>query len=70
MQVWGDLTMLIRAYRRSRGLFFECLLIPFALWLFAALDMKRPSIPLALSVVGTLLILVGFLLGGMGWSDL
>lgn len=65
----GDWMILIRAYRRSRLLFFECLAIPLAAYMFAILDMERPLIPLALSFGGIALVLVGFIgFGADFWS--
>jgi hypothetical protein len=45
---------------------FACLLLPFGPWLFAVLDMRRPALPLTLSVSGTLLAVAGGWLLGMG----
>ncbi|MBI2929308.1 MAG: hypothetical protein HYY24_26890 [Verrucomicrobia bacterium] len=62
----GDWIILLRAYRCSLLCLFACLLLPFGPWLFAVLDMRRPAVPLALSLGGTLVALAGGWLLGMG----
>jgi hypothetical protein len=55
----GELLILKSAYRRGLAALFSCLALPCGTWLFAALDMRRPQLALALSVGGTLLLIVG-----------
>ena len=62
----GDWMILVRAYRCGGVWFFTCLVLPFVGWLFALLRMPRPAVPLALSLGGVLLAVVGYCLLGTG----
>ncbi len=56
----GDWMILVRANRQGTAWFLACLIVPLAGWIFAALAMPRPALPLSLSFGGTLLALVGW----------
>ena len=62
----GDWMILVRAYRHGTMWFLGCLLLPFVGWLFAALAMPRPALPLVLSLGGTLVALSGWYLLRVG----
>lgn len=56
----GELMILTAAFHRGTILFIGCLLIPFALYVFALAHLRRLWLPLTMAVVG-----VAFVLGGL-----
>lgn len=64
MGLIGELMLLTAVYHRGAILFVVCLTIPFALYWFALVHIRRLWLPLFLAIAGILVVLLGLRMGG------
>ena len=64
MGLIGELMLLTAVYRRGTILFVVCLMIPFALYGFAVVHIRRLWLPLTLAIAGIVVLLLGRRMAG------
>ncbi len=64
MGLIGEVMLLTAVYHRGTVLFAACLLIPFALYGFAVVHIRKLWLPLVLAIAGIAVVLLGLRLAG------
>ncbi len=64
MGLIGEVMLLTAVYHRGTVLFAVCLLLPFALYGFAVVHIRRLWLPLVLAIAGIAVVLLGVRLAG------
>lgn len=69
--IWlaGEVRFLAIAYRRNLAWFLGCLFIPFVAWLFILLNLRQTWKPTATAIVGFVIAVTGYLMGGLQALD-
>jgi hypothetical protein len=62
--IFGQVRLLVMAYRHSLAWFFGCLLVPFAIFIFFLLNVKQTWRPLVLATFGFVVTGIGYWAAG------